>query len=80
MAEAIRALHNYDTAHREARYPHAERIIVAMRLAKDIETCEALLHGRPVDPDRLDKEQLKWAKNRQLVRLDLHAIDQLTAA
>ena len=62
------------------RYPHPERILVAMRLAKDIHTCEALLHGEPVDPDRLDKEQLKWAKNRQLVRLDLRAIDKLTAA
>jgi len=62
------------------RWPHPERIVVAMRLAKDIETCEALLHGEPVDPDRLDKKQLKWAKRRKLVRLDLHAIDQLTAA
>jgi len=67
------------TALRE-RYPHPERILVAMRLAQDIATCEALLHGRPVDPDRLDQEQLRWAKTRQLVRLDLRAIDQLTAA
>ena len=62
------------------RYPHPERVLVAMRLAKDIETCQALLHGQPVDPDRLDKQQLKWAKDRQLVRLDFHAIDFLDAA
>lgn len=73
-------LAEYDAARLEQAYPHPERILVAIRLAKDIDTCQALLHGEPVDPDRLDKEQLKWAKHRRLVRLDLRAIDQLTAA
>jgi hypothetical protein len=48
-----------------------------MRLAKDVETCRELLEGRPVDPDRIDHKQLRWAKQRMLVRLDLHAIDLL---
>ena len=73
-----RVLADYDDAVRAHRYPHPDRILVAMRLARDVETCKALLHGDPVDPDRLDKEQLGWAKNRGLVRLDLRAIDQLT--
>jgi hypothetical protein len=48
-----------------------------MRIAKDAETCRELLEGQPVDPDRIDPKQLRWAKQRMLVRLDLHAIDLL---
>jgi hypothetical protein len=48
-----------------------------MRLAKDVETCRELLEGRPVDSNRIDRAQLRWAKQRLLVRLDLHAIDLL---
>lgn len=62
------------------RYPHPERILVALRLARDVETCRALLNGDPVDPARVDMEELRWAKQRFLVRLDFHAIDLLTAA
>jgi hypothetical protein len=64
----------------EQRYPHPERILIAIRLARDVETCERLLQGEPVDTDRIDPQQLRWAKQRFLVRLDMHAIDLLTAA
>jgi hypothetical protein len=64
----------------EQRYPHPERILIAIRLAKDIDTCEQLLRGEPVDPDRIDQAQLRWAKQRFLVRLDMRAIDLLAVA
>jgi hypothetical protein len=38
---------------------------------------QALAEGRPVDPDRVNKQALRWARDRELVRLDLHAIDLL---
>jgi aryl-alcohol dehydrogenase-like predicted oxidoreductase len=59
-------------------WPHPERIVVAMRVAGDVDTCAALLRGDPVNPDRLDQEGLRWARERRLVRLDLRAIDLLT--
>ena len=59
------------------RWPHPYRLVVAMRLARDGETCAELLRGEPVDPDRLDPEALRWARDRLLVRLDLHALDLL---
>jgi hypothetical protein len=64
----------------EERWPHPARVGVAMRLAKDVRTCAELLEGGPVDPDRIDQKQLKWAKQRLLVRLDMHAIDLLKTA
>jgi hypothetical protein len=48
-----------------------------MRLARDVETCAELLRGEPVDPDRLDREALRWASERLLVRLDFCALDLL---
>jgi hypothetical protein len=42
---------------------------VAMRLALDLETCRALLEGRPVDPVRIDQAELAKAKRRTLVQL-----------
>jgi hypothetical protein len=66
---------DYDTL--AERWPHPARIGIAMRIAKDAETCRELLEGQPVDPDRIDPKQLRWAKQRMLVRLDLHAIDLL---
>jgi hypothetical protein len=54
---------------REA-YPNPYRLVVAMRLARDV-------LGRPVDPDRLDREALRWARERLLVRLDFCALDLL---
>lgn len=63
-----------------ARYPHPQRIAVAMKLADDVETCEALLRGDPVDPDRVNTEALREARDRKLVRLDLCAIDLLKEA
>jgi hypothetical protein len=59
------------------RWPHPYRLVVAMRLARDVETCAELLCGEPVDPDRLDREALRWASERLLVRLDFHALDLL---
>jgi hypothetical protein len=59
------------------RWPHPYRLVVAMRLAKDVETCAELLEGLPVDPDRLDPEGARWARERLLVRLDFRAIDLL---
>ena len=58
-------------------YPHAERLAVAMRLAGDLGTCAQLLRGEPVDPERLDKGELRRARERRLVRLDLREIDLL---
>jgi len=51
------------------------RVWWAMMLAKDIETCEALLRGGPVDPARLDPEWLRKAQQAQLVSLDVNALD-----
>jgi hypothetical protein len=73
-------LDDYDQTRREARYPNPNRIMVAMRLARDLDTCVALLQGEPVDPDRLDPDEVRRAKQRELVRLDFHAIDLLDAA
>jgi hypothetical protein len=61
-----------------AAYPHPERLLVALRLARDIHTCRALLRGEPVDPDRVDKHALRHLRERMLVRLDFPAIDLLT--
>jgi hypothetical protein len=46
-----------------------------MRLARDIDTCERLLLGEPVDRARLDPDGLAWATQKRLVRLDLTAMD-----
>jgi hypothetical protein len=59
----------YDAARLEALWPHPERIAVAMRLALDIEACEALMLGRPVDPSRLDPDELRRALEPGLVQL-----------
>lgn len=69
-----------DWAALRAAYPHPQRIVVALRLATDLETCRALLNGEPVDPERLDKNELDRARNRRLVRLDFTEIDHLAAA
>lgn len=67
---------NYDTL--DERWPHPERLQVAFRLALDLDTCRALLDGDPVDPSRVDHRELRRARQRLLVRLDMHAIDLLT--
>lgn len=71
-------IHDGDQARLNAAYPNPARIIVAIRLARNVDTCAALLAGEPVDPANIDTTQLRWAKQRLLVRLDLHAIDLLT--
>lgn len=75
---ATEALAEYDSADLADRYPNTARILVALRLALDLETCRSLLQGEPVDPARLDRHQLKQAREHALVRLDFHAIDHLT--
>lgn len=77
---AIEALAEYDSAELADRYPNPHRILVALRLATDLDTCRQLLHGQPVDPNRLDRQALKHAREHALVRLDLHAIDHLNGA
>jgi hypothetical protein len=47
----------------------------AMQLARDVETCCALLDGDPVEPARLDAAWLQLAAKFELIRLDFHAID-----
>jgi hypothetical protein len=47
----------------------------AMQLARDVETCCALLDGDPVEPARLRADWLEYASEFQLVRLDVCAID-----
>jgi hypothetical protein len=49
----------------------------AVMLARDVETCRALLRGDPVDPASLDPVWLAKAREHQLVTLDVLAIDQL---
>jgi hypothetical protein len=49
--------------------PDAGRIDVAFRLALDVATFDALLRGEPVDPDRIDKDGLRWARERRFVQL-----------
>jgi hypothetical protein len=60
-----------------ALWPRHERLDLAWRLALDVDTCEALLLGDPVHPDRLDQHELERARRRRLVRLDFREIDLL---
>lgn len=50
------------------------QIWVAMRLAKDIDACCALLRGEPVDPARLDPKEIEFMRAMSFVRLDISAI------
>jgi hypothetical protein len=54
---------------------YALRVWVAMRLAKDVETCCALLRGEAVDPACLDGGELEFMCRRRLVRMDFLAVD-----
>ena len=53
------------------------RVWVAMRLARDVDACCALLRGEPVDAARLDPGELERMEALRLVRLDVRAIDLL---
>ena len=70
-------LAEWDRLQREERWPHAGRLQVAIALARDLETCRALLCGEPVDPARVDRDALQRAKDQKLVRLDLSKLDLL---
>ena len=52
-----------------AKWPNAERLSWAWRLARDPETCGALIAGHPVDQRRLDPDALLEARRRSLVQL-----------
>jgi hypothetical protein len=49
----------------------------AMMLGRDVATCEQLLRGDAVSPERIDRGWLELASEFQLVRLDFYAIDLL---
>lgn len=51
------------------RWPNGERLTIAWRLAKDLETLEALLLGQPVDPSRVNQDELQRALEPRLVQL-----------
>jgi hypothetical protein len=52
-----------------ATWPNAARLNVAWRLAKDVDTLEALLLGQPVDPERIHQDELEQALEPRLVQL-----------
>ncbi len=46
------------------------RFKVALRLARDRDTCRLLLLGLPVEPERVDERALRWAQRRTaMIRL-----------
>jgi len=47
-----------------------------MRIARDVQTCEDLLNGLPVDEARLEPAGLAWALMLRFVHLDGAAIDE----
>ncbi len=49
----------------------------SMMISKDITTCEQLLRGEAVSPERIDRDWLEFASELQLVRMDVYAIDLL---
>jgi hypothetical protein len=51
------------------------RVWVAMRLAKDLDTCCALLRGEPVDQARLDAGELEFMRAMRFASLETRAID-----
>ena len=55
---------------------NADRVWVAMRLARDVEACADLLNGLPVDESRLEPLGIAWALQMRFVRLDFDAIDE----
>lgn len=56
---------------------YANAVWWSMMLARDVDTCCALLRGDPVDPARLHRDWLRFASEHALVRLDVFAIDLL---
>jgi hypothetical protein len=54
---------------------YAGRVWVAMRLARNVDDCDALLRGEPVDVACLDPLGLSWALQLRFVRLDATAIE-----
>jgi hypothetical protein len=54
---------------------YADKVWVGMRLARDVDTCHALLAGDAVDESRLDPLGLAWAVQMRFVRLDVSGIE-----
>jgi hypothetical protein len=54
---------------RAAMWPDTDRLSTAFALARDVATCEALLRGDHVDPNRLDQDWLTWARKQKFVQL-----------
>ena len=50
-------------------YRDTTRLDVAFRLAKDVETCAAILAGLAVARERLDPDGLTWAMEPSYVQL-----------
>jgi hypothetical protein len=50
-------------------WPNGARLEWAWRIARDLETCRALLAGQPVDAERLDQAELFSARRARLVQL-----------
>lgn len=69
QATTWQAIRDYDAARLEQLWPHAERLQVAFRLAKDLAACEELLKGAPVDPGRVRQDELQKALEPRLVQL-----------
>ncbi len=51
------------------RWPDGARLSAAFAIARDVAACADLLAGRPVDPARLDQDELANARERRLVQL-----------
>ena len=52
-----------------AAWPDGARLETAWRLALDVDTLAALLADKHVNPDRIDKNGLAWARSLRYVRL-----------
>jgi hypothetical protein len=46
-----------------------DRVYVAVRLSRDLDTCEQLLRGEAVDESLLDPRGLAWSLQRRRVQL-----------
>ncbi len=55
---------------------YTDRVLIAMKLARDVNTCADLLKGRVVDASRLNPDELASAKRMAFVRLDFDVIDK----
>jgi len=64
MSGATDTIREYDQARREALWPDGDRLYRAICIAKDLATCNALLHGESVPDERIDWEQARRFERR----------------